>query len=64
MILIIRILFIIGCSLYGFLADISWLHSVSDQYAQWLGAGMGALTGILVLSLDIFFKKILALRRT
>lgn len=57
MILIIRILFIIGCALYGYLADMPWLHSVNDEYSRWLGAGIGVLAGVLVLSLDIFFKQ-------
>ena len=57
MIFLIRFLFILGCSVYGYFINIPWLQSMHLSYAPWIGAGMGFLAGILVLSLDIFFKQ-------
>lgn len=57
MIFIIRFLFILGCSVYGYFVNIPWIESLQVPYEHWLGAGVGLLAGTLVLSLDIFFKQ-------
>ncbi len=57
MILFIRILFILGCSLFGFLTEVPWLADVNAPYVHALGAGIGFLIGTLVITIDIFFKQ-------
>lgn len=57
MIFIIRFLFIVGCSMYGYFLNIPWLQAQHLPHDQWIGAGIGLLAGVLVLSLDIFFKQ-------
>ena len=57
MIFIIRFLFVLGCSLFGYLVRFPWLQQTTMPHADWIAAGIGFCVGILVLSLDIFFKK-------
>lgn len=58
MILFIRILFIFGCTLVGYLTQVPGLSQVlSPQLVPIVGAGTGFLIGVLVLSLDVFFKQ-------
>ncbi len=57
MILLIRVLFILLCSVFGYITEMSWLQLFHLPHAPWLGAGIGFLIGTLVLSLDIFFKQ-------
>lgn len=57
MIFIIRFLLVLGCSVYGYFIEMPWLHGLHLPYEPWIGAGIGFLAGILVLSLDIFFKQ-------
>ncbi len=57
MIFLIRVLFVLGCSLFGYYSDFPWLHSLNLPQAAWMGAGVGFLAGILVISVDIFFKR-------
>lgn len=57
MILFIRILFIIGCTIFGYLTELPWLQSLSAPYGPIVGAAIGFLISTLVLSLDIFFKQ-------
>lgn len=58
MILFIRILFIIGCTLVGYLYQIPALSQVLPANAVPLvSALIGFLVGVLVLSLDVFFKQ-------
>lgn len=57
MILLIRVLFILGCSVFGYLTEMPWLQLFRLPHAPWIGALIGFLIGILVISLDIFFKQ-------
>jgi uncharacterized protein YacL len=57
MILAIRIIFILGCSLFGYLAQIQWLLNLQVPYSEWISAGIGMLVGVLIVSIDIFFKQ-------
>jgi uncharacterized protein YacL len=57
MIFFIRFLFVLGCSLFGYLVDIPWLDPSHIPYAAAIGAGVGFCLGILVISIDVFFRK-------
>lgn len=57
MILFIRLLFVIGSSLFGYLSDQRWLAAVGLPHEPWLGAAVGFLIGVLILAIDIFFKQ-------
>lgn len=57
MILAIRCIFILGCALFGYLAQIQWLLNLQVPYSEWISAGIGALVGVLIVSIDIFFKQ-------
>ncbi|HPS37075.1 MAG TPA: TRAM domain-containing protein, partial [Candidatus Omnitrophota bacterium] len=55
MILVIRLVFILGCALFGYLSQ--GLSGLQLPYASWISAGIGALIGVLIVSIDIFFKQ-------
>jgi uncharacterized protein YacL len=57
MILAIRIIFILGCTLFGYLAQIQWLLNLQVPHSEWISATIGAMVGILIVSIDIFFKQ-------
>lgn len=57
MILAIRIIFILGCALFGYLAQIQWLLNLQVPYSEWISAAIGGLIGVLIVSIDIFFKQ-------
>ncbi len=57
MILAIRILFILGCTLFGYLAQIQWLLALHLPYSSWISAVIGGLVGVIIVSIDIFFKQ-------
>lgn len=58
MILFIRILFIIGCTLVGYLSQVPALNQVLPAAVVPLVSALtGFLIGVLVLTLDIFFKQ-------
>ena len=57
MILAIRLIFILGCALFGYLAQIQWLLNLQVPYSEWISAGIGGLVGVLVVSIDVFFKQ-------
>jgi uncharacterized protein YacL len=57
MILAIRIIFILGCTLFGYLAQIQWLLNLQVPHSEWISAAIGALVGVLIVSIDIFFKQ-------
>ncbi len=57
MILAIRFIFILGCALFGYLAQIQWLLNLQVPYSAWISAGIGGLVGVLIVSIDIFFKQ-------
>jgi uncharacterized protein YacL len=57
MILAIRFIFILGCALFGYLAQIQWLLNLQVPYSEWISAAIGGLTGALIVSIDIFFKQ-------
>jgi uncharacterized protein YacL len=57
MILAIRFIFILGCALFGYLAQIQWLLNLQVPYSDWISAAIGGLTGVLIVSIDIFFKQ-------
>ena len=57
MILAIRFIFILGCALFGYLAQIQWLLNLQVPYSEWISAAIGGLVGVLIVSIDIFFKQ-------
>ena len=57
MILLIRILFVLLCSVFGYFAGAPWLVAFDLPVSPWIGAGMGCFLGILVISIDVFFKQ-------
>lgn len=57
MILVIRILFILGCALYTYYADNTWFQSLHLSDLPLVRAGIGCLLGTLIVSIDIFFKR-------
>ncbi len=57
MILIIRSLFVLGCALYGYIAGIPWLSSMDLPATPFISAAVAALLGVLVVSIDVFFKQ-------
>ena len=57
MILVIRILFVLCCAVFGYIADFHTIMDLPLPYSPWLSGGVGFLIGILVVSIDIFFKQ-------
>ena len=57
MILLIRLLFITGCAVFGYFTEMPWMQALSLPITPWIGAAVGVFLGTLVLSLDIFFKQ-------
>ena len=57
MILAIRFIFLLGCALFGYLAQIQWLLNLQVPYSEWISAAIGGLVGALIISIDIFFKQ-------
>ena len=57
MILLIRILFVLMCSVFGYFSGAPWLAAFELPALPWIGAMIGCLLGILVISIDIFFKQ-------
>ena len=58
MIILIRILFTAGCSLFGFyISHFPWFQSLPFHAYPWSGAVLGFLGGVFVICLDIYFKR-------
>ncbi len=57
MILAIRFIFILGCALFGYLAQIQWLSDLQVPYSEWISAAIGGLVGVLIVLIDVFFKQ-------
>ncbi len=58
MIILIRILFLAGCSFFGYYAShFSWFQQLSLPQSVWMGAVLGFLGGAFVISLDVYFKR-------
>jgi len=58
MILFIRFLFIVGCSVYGYtISSYSWYQSLSLPQAPWFGAVIGFVIGLLVIATDMLLKR-------
>ncbi len=58
MIILVRLLFIAGCSLFGFyISHFPWFHNLPLPYEPWTGAALGCLGGLFVITLDIYFKR-------
>jgi uncharacterized protein YacL len=57
MIIAIRFIFILGCALFGYLAQIQWLLNLQVPHSEWISAAIGGMVGILIVSIDIFFKQ-------
>ncbi len=58
MILFIRFLFIVGCSVFGFtISSYAWYQSLNLPQVPWFGAAIGFLIGMLVISIDILLKR-------
>lgn len=58
MIIVIRILFVMGCALLGyFFTELQLLKIIEEPGLHYLGLTFGVLVGIFVISLDIYFKR-------
>ncbi len=57
MIFLIRLILVLACSVFGYLTPFGWLQTLNLPQEPWLGAGIGFLAGVLVISIDIFFKQ-------
>ena len=58
MIILVRILFTAGCSLFGFyISHSAWFQSLPFPSYPWTGAALGLLGGVFVICLDIYFKR-------
>lgn len=57
MILLIRFLFIFGCSVFGYYTQMPWLQALNIPPIPWIGAIIGLFIGAFIVSLDVFFKQ-------
>ena len=57
MILILRILFVVLFTVYGYLSQFQWLFPFSLPEGAWIGAGIGFCFSLLVVLVDLFFKR-------
>ncbi len=58
MIILVRVLFIAGCSLFGFyISHFGWFQSLPLPHEAWAGATLGCLGGVFVIALDVYFKR-------
>lgn len=58
MIIIIRILFVLSCALFGyFFSQVDWFRIIDIPGSHFIGLSFGLLIGLFVISLDIYFKK-------
>ncbi len=55
MIPLIRVLFVLLCAVCGYYFQMPWLVALNLPELPWIGAGVGLLIGVLVISIDIFF---------
>ena len=49
MILLIRLLFVLGCSVFGYLTEMPWMQFLHIPQAPWIGALAGFFLGTLVI---------------
>jgi uncharacterized protein YacL len=57
MIIAIRFLFIILCFLYAYYSDNSWFQLFQDYNTAMLRGIIGGMLGVLIVSIDIFFRQ-------
>lgn len=57
MVFFIRFLFVSLCALYSYYADSQWFHVLDAYNTPLLRALVGSLGGLLVVSIDVFFKQ-------
>ncbi len=57
MIIAIRFIFILGCALFSYISQFPWIANLPVRHTEWISAGLGAMFGILIVSIDVFFKK-------
>ena len=57
MILILRILFVVVCTIVGYFSEFQWFFPFPLPHAPWIGAGIGLSFSALVVLLDAFFKR-------
>ncbi len=57
MILFIRFLFVLCASVFGYVMQPTWLFGLQVPHAAAVGAMIGFFIGMLVISIDIFFKQ-------
>jgi uncharacterized protein YacL len=58
MMLFIRLLFVLGFTLWGyFFSNYPWFQGLGLPQPRLIGAGIGFLLGLFALSIDIFFKR-------
>ncbi len=57
MIISIRIIFILGCALFSYVSQIPFIASLPVRHTDWVSAALGAMFGLLIVLIDVFFKK-------
>lgn len=57
MIVFMRLLFILGCALYGFFSEADWFGPLQLSDLPAVRAAVGLLLGTLIVSIDAFFKR-------
>ncbi len=57
MILVVRLLFIFICGVFGYFLQIPWLVQLQLPHAAWISAAITTLTGSVIVLLDVFFKQ-------
>lgn len=57
MIPLIRVLLVLGCAFCGYIIQIPWLESFHLPYTSWIRTAIGFFVGILIVLIDVFFKR-------
>ena len=57
MILAIRMIFVLGCALFGYLLQIPWLATLQVPHLPVISSVLAGLIGVLIIAIDIFFKQ-------
>ncbi|HOW59949.1 MAG TPA: TRAM domain-containing protein [Candidatus Omnitrophota bacterium] len=57
MIFVIRILFILGCTAFGYISQMPRLTALQISHAGWIASALGLAIGVLFVLFDIFFKQ-------
>lgn len=57
MILALRVLFVIAFTMFGYFSEFQWLFPFRLPHGPWIGAGIGLCFSVLVVLIDVFFKR-------